>query len=120
VLTPQNYGAKWNSTSTVTPTASGSQGSSSVAITGNTGLIPKGTFVKFSGHSKIYMTTTNRSGDGALFVYPNLIANVSSNSMVHQDDVQMTCLYDLDTVSGMIFTDGILMDMGTIKLVEYL
>jgi hypothetical protein len=32
----------------------------------------------------------------------------------------MSCLYDTTTVIGMAYTDGILMDIGSIRLVEKL
>jgi hypothetical protein len=36
------------------------------------------------------------------------------------DDVQLSCLYDTDVVSGMVYSDGIQMDVGTVRLVEKL
>ena len=40
--------------------------------------------------------------------------------MTYADNVQMQCLYDTDVVSGMVYSDGILMDTGQIRLVEKL
>jgi len=123
ILMPQNYGAKLaRSTTSPTPLASGVAGNTIVTLTGNTqGYIPKGTFIKFSNHNKIYLAMSNRSGDGTLSIYPALKTTmlVQNNiSMTWRDDVLMQCLYDLDVVTGMVYSDGILMDMGEIRLVE--
>jgi len=118
IITPQNYGAILKRTSTSSPTASASANSVSVTVSGNVNLIPAGTFIKFSNHNKVYMVTGDRSGNGAMGIYPALRTSVSGTAFTHRDDVQMTCHYDLDTTIGMTFTDGILMDLGTIKLVE--
>jgi hypothetical protein len=120
VLMPQNYGVILKRTSTSTPTATQAvAGSSSVAVTNNVGLIPKGTFVKFSGDTKVYMTTSDLTGVGTLPIFPKLRL-ATSGIFTHRDDVLMPCLYDTTTVIGMMYTDGIMMDMGSIKLVERL
>ena len=120
VITPQNYGAVVSRTATgVATCGAAGTGSNAVPITGITGLIPKGTFVKFSNGTKIYMTTSDRNGDGNIAIYPNLLTSVSgTDTMKYLDDVIMSCSYDLDVVSGMSYTDGILMDLGTIRLIE--
>ena len=51
IIVPQNYGVIKARTATGTATGTGSAGSSSVTVSGLIGLIPKGTFVKFSNHS---------------------------------------------------------------------
>lgn len=116
---PQNIGVIKTRTSVSTPTGVGSKGASSVTVSNNSGLIPKGTFIQFSNHTKVYMTTTNLTNNGSLGIYPFLSADVNT-TFKHRDDVFMPCLYDTDVVSGMVFTDGILMDNGTIRLIERL
>jgi hypothetical protein len=120
VIVPQNYGVIKARTVTGTPVVSGVAGQSQVVISsGLSGLLPKGTFVKFSNHSKVYMTTSNLTGNGVLTLFPALVSNVTGN-MTYNDDVQMQCLYDTDVVTGMVYSDGILMDTGQIKLLEKL
>jgi hypothetical protein len=119
VLMPQNYGVLKRRTSTGSPNAAGAAGATNVTISSNSGLIPRGTFVKFSSHSKIYMTTSDLTGNGTLNVFPELRANVSGR-IYCRDDVFMSCLYDTDVVSGMTYSDGIMMDLGTVRLVENL
>jgi hypothetical protein len=118
VIMPQNFGVMMARTSKATGiTATGAKGASSVSITGNLGKIADGTFVKFNSHGKIYMLTGDITGDGSVGVFPPLRLAVSGG-MQHQDDVIGNFWIDTDTVTGMVYSDGILQDMGTVKLVE--
>jgi hypothetical protein len=118
VVMPQNYGTTFRRTSTGTPTATGVVDTGIITVAGNTGLIPKGSFIKVGTHFKIYITTQDRNGDGTVTIFPNLMANVSG-VLYREDDVIGTFKYDLDTLTGMSYTDGILMDLGTVKMVEH-
>ena len=121
IITPQNFGVLQRRTSTATNiTATGNRHASSVEITNNFGLIPKGTFVRFVEHSKVYMTTADMVGSGTLNIFPNLLKDVGFENMKHRDDVIMPCVIDTSTVIGMAYTDGVLMDNGTITLLEKL
>jgi hypothetical protein len=52
-------------------------------------------------------------------VYPQLRKAVPSGTIInYQDDVIINLKYDTDTVIGMVYEDGILMDNGVIKLIE--
>jgi hypothetical protein len=119
ISAPQNYGVQLKRTSKSTPTAVGTKGGSSVTVTNNSGLIPKGTFIRFGNHSKIYMLTADLSNSGTMHIYPTLRVDVNS-TFTHRDDVFMPCLYETDTIIGMVYTDGILMDNGKLKLIERL
>lgn len=122
VITPQNYGAKMALTS-VSPSpsssASASAGATQVLIQNASGIIPVGTFIKFANHSKVYMLTSDSVSGSPLNVYPPLRVDIPvDTSFKFKDDVIMTCYFDSDTIIGMAYTDGILMDNGTIALVE--
>jgi len=117
IIVPQNSGVIARRTAFVTPVGIGSKDSSTVTVSSNVGLIPKGTMIKFNGHTKVYMTTTNREGDGVMGVYPPLRADVNTGFQ-HGDDVVMRVMYDTSVIAGMQYSDGILMDVGIIKLVE--
>jgi hypothetical protein len=123
VIVPQNYGVIKSRTATGVANATGSLGSSQISITGLSGLLPRGTFVKFAGHTKVYMTTTDVSfingASSTINIFPTLRLAVSG-TMSYKDDVQMQCLYDTDVVSGMVYSDGVLMDTGQIRLLEKL
>ena len=126
IYTPQNYGVVLSKTSNSTPTVTQTTvGSSFVNVTlnTNTGFIPKGTFIKFSNHSKVYMTTTNLTnspGGSTIGIYPPLRTALTASPVCTftSNDVVMTCLYDLDVMQGMTFVDGIIQDMGSIRMVE--
>lgn len=82
------------------------------------GFIPRGTFIKIGNDSKIYATLSDRNGNGNIRVYPKLRAVYDSGATVYHDLVLGDFLFDLDVVVGMVFTDGVTMDLGKIKLVE--
>lgn len=118
IIAPQNIGVVYARAKTVsTPTAVGTKGASVVAVTNNSGLIPTGTMIKFPGHTKVYMAAADLTGNGNLAVYPTLRANVNG-VFNFRDDVEMLVKYDTDTIVGMKFVDGIVQDMGTVKMVE--
>lgn len=118
VVMPQNIGVIKRRTSKSSPTASGTSGATTVAVLNNVGIIPKGTFIRFGNHSKIYMATSELNGEGNINIFPALRLGLTDTSFTHRDDVLMSCKYDTDVVQGMMFEDGILMDNGTIKLIE--
>jgi len=124
VLVPQNYGVTLKRTSAMTPgsppNGTGPIHGSQVTFNNVTGLIPRGTFIKFSTHSKIYMLLEDVTTGVSAKLYPPLRANITNVPFTHGDDVVMGCLFDTDTVIGMAYTDGILMDVGTVKLIEKL
>lgn len=118
VIMPQNYGVIQRRTSTSTAaTAVGTKGSTSLTVINNVGLIPRGTFIRIGAHKKVYMTVTDLTGEGAVAIYPKLVTNVTG-SLAHRDNVIGTFLYDNSTVIGMVYSDGILMDPGSIALIE--
>lgn len=121
IVAPQNYGAVKALTATsLSVTAIGSVGDSQVAVSGNIGKIPMGTLIKFDNHSKVYMVASDLTDNGALQIFPNLRVGVNITPFKYRNDVLMRVLFEPDNVSGMSYTDGILMDMGSIKLVESL
>ena len=119
IIVPQNYGATKANTSNSSITATGTKSATSVTLSAFTGKITVGTMVKFDGHDKIYMTTSNATSGGTVGIFPELRQNVSG-SMSYKADVVMNCYLDTETVTGMSYSDGILMDLGTVKLVEKL
>jgi len=117
-IVPQNMGVIRARTANGRPTATGSAGASQVEVSANSGMIPKGTFIRFDNHSKIYMLTDSLVGQGTMRIFPELRVSVADSSFNFRDNVIMNCLYDTDTVIGMQYEDGVLMDMGTVRLIE--
>ena len=115
---PQNYGViRRRAASAPLVTASGSKGSDQITISGATGLIPKGTFIRIGAHSKVYMTTADTLGYGVVGVFPNLLANVSGD-LSYRDRVLGKFRYDSSNIQGMSYQDGILMDQGSVTFIE--
>ena len=78
-----------------------------------------GTFIRFSNHSKIYCVMSCLLGGVSIF--PSLRKAVDDTVTISfEDDVIMPAYYDTGTVSGAVFVDGVLMDLGAVKLVEAL
>jgi hypothetical protein len=124
IVMPQNVGAKKQlkapaNNITVSGSANATQLTTLNMVSGE--VIPAGTFIKFSNHSKIYILTSNLTGSNVLNIFPSLRVSLpNGTTFTYKDDVIMNCLYDTDVVRGMVFTDGIVMDMGTVTLVEKL
>lgn len=119
ILMPQNIGSVYKRSKGSVPTASGSLNGSVITVT-TTSVIPRGTYIKFANHSKIYLTLTEKNGSNQISIYPNLRQSVVNQILYFEDDVIMPAYVDLDTTIGMAYSDGILMDLGTMKFVEAL
>ena len=70
--------------------AATAKGLGSVTVAGLTGALKAGDMVKFSGHSKVYMVTADRSGVGAMAITPTLVEAVTSSDTVTYNDVPFT------------------------------
>jgi len=105
-----------------------SAGSSSVNINFNeVAFLPKGSFIQFSNHSKIYMVTSNITTAltaVAVPIYPSLRTAVTTTHIVYHagSSVKPNLQYyrDLETLQGITYEDGVLVNPGTIKLLEAL
>jgi mRNA-degrading endonuclease toxin of MazEF toxin-antitoxin module len=128
---PQNVGAKAAKTMiTQIITSSAANANDSTVTIGavnnsNGKVIPKGTFIRFNdgAHTKVYMLKNNVTISSTvpvtLQLYPQLRKAVPEGTIInYQDDVIINLKYDTDTVIGMVYEDGILMDNGAIKLIE--
>ena len=64
-------------------TSAATLGAASVTVSGLTGALKAGDLVKFSGHTKVYMLTADRSGSGAMAITPPLISAVGSETVTY-------------------------------------
>jgi hypothetical protein len=91
-------------TGTITTSASASIGATSVSLTGLTGALKAGDYIKFASHNKVYMLTADRSGAGAVAIQPPLVAAVGSGVGVTYNNVPFTVRLNNDlqqyTLSG--------------------
>lgn len=86
-------------------------------------LLPKGYFFQFANHDKVYVTTaaTGTAPIETLSFFPSLRADVPDNTAVNLgDSVTFNYFRDLDTLQGITYRDGVLVDPGTIRLLEAL
>jgi len=117
-----------NSLSNTTVGSTTAAGASSIEIDNSsnvTGSLPKGSFIKFSNHSKVYITTNDLSLEGTsnqtLNFYPNLISAVPNLTALNTGDSCVISYFkSIDNQMGITYTDGILSNIGTVNLIEAL
>jgi hypothetical protein len=126
IIMPQNLGAVHSLTTVSEPMVLTAQkGATMVSVVNNfanasqtqAGNLSRGTFIQFDNHSKIYLVTNSVSGTGTMGIYPKLKMNLTE-SIINYTNVVADFLFDLDTLQGMSYVDGILMDVGTVRMVE--
>ena len=123
---------KEGNTNTLSSTNVGSTaaaGVSSVSINNSSsqeGILPKGSFIKFANHSKVYITTneltlTGTTTSRTLNIYPNLVSSVpNGTNLLTGDSCVISYFKSIDNQMGITYTDGILSNIGTINLIEAL
>lgn len=121
VLMPQPHRLPANNTRQRNLTASGTKGNAYVLVDATSGEIPKGTFVKFANHDKVYMVReTLTSGSATLQIFPPLQRDLLAVTIYHKaQDVIMRARYDPTSTQGIVFTDGQLSDPGSVKFIEH-
>jgi hypothetical protein len=77
-------------TGTVTTNTSVAIGATTVSLTGLTGSLKAGDYVKFANHTKIYMLVADRVGAGTVEIQPPLVAAVASGQGVTYNNVPFT------------------------------
>ena len=93
-----------------------------VNTSNNTGTLPKGTFITFSNHDKMYIVTADVDLSGTtseMPIFPSLRAAVTTSNNVNTGTAcQFKHLRSIDTLTGLTFNDGVLSSPGTITLIE--
>jgi hypothetical protein len=94
IALPDLKNAKGDVSGTVTVSGSHSAGDTTIDITGITGTLKAGDFVKFGGHSKVYMVVEDATGDSStdatITIEPPLRSALSNAESVTYDGVQFT------------------------------
>jgi len=94
IALPDLKNAKGNVSGTVTVSGSHSAGDTTIDITGISNTILAGDFIKFGGHSKVYMVVEDATGDSSndatITIEPPLRSALSNAESVTYDDVQFT------------------------------
>jgi hypothetical protein len=96
ITPPVVSSASGNVSGTMLANGAHSIGDSTIAVDGSSGTIKAGDFVKFNGHSKVYMVIADLTGAGTLSIEPALVENVANNEQVIYDNVQFTMRLEND------------------------
>jgi hypothetical protein len=89
-VTPSEISSPSGTVSGTVTCSAAAAGLVSVTIAGLTGTFKAGDVIKFSGHTKVYMLTADRAGNGAMAFTPPLIAAVPSSDTVIYNNVPFT------------------------------
>jgi len=93
IALPDLKNAKGDVSGVITVSGSHSAGDTTIDITGITGTLKAGDFIKF-GHSKVYMVVEDATGDSSndatITIEPPLRTDLSNAEGVTYDDVQFT------------------------------
>ena len=113
-------------TGTIQPSTQYNAGASSIVLNSSSasGLLPKGAFIKFSGHDKMYIVLSDvdlTAGTANLDIYPKLRSQIDTVDTVGYGSASVFSYYrNIDSITGLTFSDGLLANPGTITLVEAL
>jgi penicillin-binding protein-related factor A (putative recombinase) len=127
MVMPQLNGPKseMSFTGTLAVASLAAGGSSSVSVSSvGSGNLSAGYFIKFANHDKIYAVKQRTGFDSStatLEVFPSLTKSVPATTQVQIGD-EAVLKYKLDTTGGqgITFNDGIISNLGTIKVIESL
>jgi hypothetical protein len=118
---------RFTATGTFQTTGTANAGATTINVANSaseSGIIPKGYFIKFSTHDKLYILTDDINFNSAssvlnLFIYPKLKVQLNSNTQILLGDDSLFSYYkDINNQTGITFTDGVLANPGTITLLE--
>jgi hypothetical protein len=125
MIMPQITDVENASTTTgqITTSQTVSAGATSVVCGGGSGTLSKGSFIQFSNHSKIYITTTDWDGTSdSIDVFPSLRNSVPVTTTVYFGSYttkpQLNYLRSTSNISGITYSDGVLASPGSINLQE--
>jgi hypothetical protein len=121
---------KTTATGQLTVAANTAKGLGTVSVTNSVAgtFIPKGSFITFSNHEKVYMLTadhTTSTSASNISIFPNLrVALVATTTRVnHPGSTTKPALRyyrSIDNAKGITYSDGVLVDVGTITVIEAL
>lgn len=119
----RNLSAATTATSSLSVSGPLAVGNRTINVANNAGTrVAAGEFIKFANHNKVYLVTSGRVGNGAISIFPGLVAGIITDELIKTGPtaVLMKARYDTSTIKGMSYTDGVLMDVGQVTLIEAL
>lgn len=105
IVLPELSSASGTVSGTMSASAVGAIGDTSIAVDGFTGTLNAGDVFKFANHSKVYQATASRAGAGTLSFQPALVSAVSDNEVITYDNVPFTVRLANDVQEFGVATD---------------
>jgi len=92
------------------------------------GFVPKGSFIKFGNHTKVYLLKTDIDLDSMALsdvvdieIYPTLRKAISNDTQVELgEEVLLTNFPSIDNQQGITYQDGVIASLGTTTIIEAL
>jgi hypothetical protein len=110
IVLPQISSKSGDASGTILVNGAADIGATTVGVDGVTGTLKAGDMVKFANHSKIYMLTADRAGDGNISIQPALRVAVPNDNAVTFDSVPFTVRLNNDVQE---------FNLGSASLVDY-
>lgn len=110
IVLPQISSKSGDASGTILVNGAADIGATNVGVDGVTGTLKAGDMVKFANHSKVYMLTADRAGDGNISIQPALRVAVPNDNAVTFDSVPFTVRLNNDVQE---------FNLGSASLVDY-
>ena len=110
IVLPQISSKSGDASGTILVNGAADIGATTVGVDGVTGTLKAGDMVKFANHSKVYMLTADRGGDGNISIQPALRVAVPNDNAVTFDSVPFTVRLNNDVQE---------FNLGSASLVDY-
>jgi hypothetical protein len=110
IVLPQISSKSGDASGTILVNGAADIGATTVGVDGVTGTLKSGDMVKFANHSKVYMLTADRAGDGNISIQPALRVAVPNDNAVTFDSVPFTVRLNNDVQE---------FNLGSASLVDY-
>ena len=110
IVLPQISSKSGDASGTILVNGAADIGATTVGVDGVTGTLKAGDMVKFANHSKVYMITADRAGDGNISIQPALRVAVPNDNAVTFDSVPFTVRLNNDVQE---------FNLGSASLVDY-
>ena len=110
IVLPQISSKSGDASGTILVNGAADIGATTVGVDGVTGTLKAGDMIKFANHSKVYMLTADRAGNGNISIQPALRVAVPNDNAVTFDSVPFTVRLNNDVQE---------FNLGSASLVDY-
>lgn len=118
VRMPQVANLQVSTNNDIVTSAAFSQGTDTLNLSNN---LVAGEFINFEGYDKVYLVIGEGTAGVGVRITPRLFEDIPINTkVIVGKKVTMIARYDTNTRIGITYTDGVLSDPGSVKLIEAL